>query len=121
MPGSRSAMLMVLAIAALVGGCGHSERVGAVRTLEVAVTEYRLNPRTATASAGGLTIIVRNYGRLSHNLVVAQNGQTAGSTKPIPPGQSGVIVLSLTKGTYTMSSTILADSTLGADGTITVN
>jgi hypothetical protein len=121
MPGPRSVMLMTLAIAALVGGCGHSERVGADRTLEVAVTEYRLNPRAATASAGSLTIVVHNYGRLSHNLVVAQNGQTAGSTKPIPPGQTGVIVLSVTKGTYTMSSTILSDSALGADGTIKVS
>jgi hypothetical protein len=124
MPRPRSALLTAALIsvllALLTGGCGNTERVGSDRTLEVALTEYRVNPKVATVTAGSLTIIVHNYGRLSHNLVVESAGQTAGSTKAIAPGATGVIVLSLTKGTYMMSSTILSDTALGAYGTLKV-
>jgi hypothetical protein len=114
-------VLASLLMAALTGGCGHTDRVGSARMLVVALTEYRVNPKAATVPAGPLTIVVHNYGRLSHNLVVAQSGQTAGSTKAIAPGQSGLIVLSLTKGTYTMASTLLSDTALGEYGTLKVN
>ncbi|MDQ6607177.1 MAG: hypothetical protein M3Z06_11600 [Actinomycetota bacterium] len=124
MPRPRSAILLPalasVLIAALAGGCGQAERVGGDRTLEVALTEYRLNPKVATVTPGPLTIVVHNYGRLAHNLVVAQSGQTAGLTKAIQPGQTGLIVLSLTAGTYTMSSTILSDTALGETGTLRV-
>jgi plastocyanin len=125
MPHTRSARLAsVLApvlIAALTGGCGQAEHVGSDRTLAVALTEYRLNPKTATVGSGTLTIVVHNYGRLSHNLVLARDGQTAGSTRAIPPGQTAEIVLSVTRGSYTMSSTILSDTALGESGTLKVN
>jgi hypothetical protein len=125
MPRPRPAMLIPalasVLIAALAGGCGHSERVGGDRTLEVALTEYRVNPKVASVTPGPLTIIVHNYGRLAHNLVVAQSGQTAGSTRAIQPGQTGLIVLTLTKGTYTMASTILSDTALGEYATLNVH
>jgi hypothetical protein len=125
MPRPRSALLTPALAAVLIavstGGCGHTERVGGDRILEVALTEYRVNPKAATVPAGSLTIIVHNYGRLSHNLVVALAGQTAGSTRAIAPGGTGVIVLSLTKGTYTISSTVQSDTALGEYGTLKVN
>ena len=43
-----------------------------------------------------------------------------GATKPIPPGQSALLTLSLTPGTYMMSSTLLSDEALGEYGTLTV-
>ncbi len=116
-----TAALAAILVAVVTGGCGHTERVSGDRTLQVALTEYRVNPKTATVTPGSLTIIVHNYGRLSHNLVVALAGQTAGSTKAIAPGQTGVVVLSLTKGTYTMSSTIQSDTALGEYGTLKVS
>ncbi len=125
MPRIRRALvlpvLVAVPIAALIDGCGRTERVGSDRTLAVAVSEYRLNPKIATAPAGALTIVVHNYGLLSHNLVVAQDGQSAGSTGAIAPGGAGVIVLSVTKGTYTMSSTIRSDTALGEYGTLKVS
>ncbi len=124
MPQPRSAQplpaLASVLIAALASGCGPTEPVGSNRTLEVALTEYRVNPKVATVTPGPLTIVVHNYGRLAHNLVVAQSGHSAGSTKAIQPGQSGLIVLSLTKGSYTMASTILSDTALGEYGTLEV-
>jgi hypothetical protein len=114
------ASLAALMLACAASGCGHTQRVGSDRTLSVALTEYHLNPQSAQASAGPLTIVVRNYGRLTHNLVISLNGQPAGSTRPLAPGQSAAITLNLTRGSYQMSSTILSDQALGADGTLTV-
>lgn len=106
--------------ACLLAGCGTVTRVGADRTLDVALSEYRINPRASTVSAGVLTLIVRNYGRLTHNLVVAENGLQDGATPSIPPGGEATIVIVVSPGRYTLSSTILQDADLGARGTLTV-
>ena len=117
MPAARRAKLLLaivsLALGWLVAGCSHTSAVGADRTLRVALTEYRLNPQSAHVSSGVITILVHNYGRLTHNLVVSENGQTIGSTKPVAPGQSAEIDLNLANGSYLMTSTILSDQALG--------
>ncbi len=125
MPAARRAKLLLaivsLALGWLAAGCSHTRAVSADRTLRVALTEYRLNPQSAHVSSGVVTILVHNYGRLTHNLVVSENGQTIGSTKPVAPGQSAEIDLNLANGSYLMTSTILSDQALGAYGTLTVN
>ena len=95
-------------------------RVGAGRTLQVAVTEYRINPDAIAVTAGFLTLVVRNYGRLTHNLVVAENGRPDGATGSIPPGREATLIVDLARGRYTISSTILSDADLGARGTLSV-
>jgi hypothetical protein len=114
------ALTAIIASAGLAGGCGRIERVGADRTLNIALTEYRLNPKRATASPGTLTLIVHNFGRLSHDLVVAEDGRNTGSTKAIPPGQTAVLQLYLYKGSYELSSSMLSDALLGARATLKV-
>jgi len=86
----------------------------------MALSEYRLNPQSVRASAGIVSIIVHNYGRLTHNLVVSEGGQTVAGTQPIPPGDSSELDLDLAPGTYLMASTIQSDQTLGAYGTLSV-
>jgi hypothetical protein len=116
-----SLVIASLACACMAAGCGHTRTVGTDRTLRVALTEYRLNPQSVRTTPGFLTILVHNYGRLTHNLVVSQNGQTIGSTKPVAPDQSAEIDIYLTAGHYLMTSTILSDEALGAYGTLTVS
>ena len=117
----RSVGLAIIAAAiCVVAGCGHTENVGASRTLQMGLTEYRLTPENARVSAGVLTIVVHNYGVLTHNLVVSSNGQTVDSTQPIWPGQTADLSLSLAPGDYQMASTIQADQALGEYGTLTV-
>jgi plastocyanin len=120
----RSGKLVLLTAAVVLScaaaGCGHTEHVGSDRTLRIAVNEYRLNPDTVSVNAGALTMVVRNYGRLTHNLVISDNGTNEGSTQPIPPGQTAVLTLTLGPGKYQMASTILSDQALGAFGTLTV-
>jgi hypothetical protein len=113
-------MLAAVVSAVLVAGCGSARVVGAGRTLQVGLTEYRLVPATAHALPGMLTIVAHNYGRLNHNLTILQNGQTEGSTSPIPPGATADLTVYLPKGHYTLASTIQSDQTLGAYGTLTV-
>lgn len=118
-PRASTPALVVLCLTVL-GGCSHTRVVGAEHTLHVALSEYRLNPESARVSAGVLTIVVRNYGRLDHNLVVSEHGRATGSTKPLEPGQSTILSLNLAPGKYSMASTLLSDQTLGAYGTLYV-
>jgi hypothetical protein len=115
-----STLALLVTCVALLGGCSHTRVLGADRTLRIALSEYRLNPQSARVSAGVLTIDVRNYGRLAHNLVVSENGRMTGSTQPLYPGQSTQLSLNLAPGTYSMASTILSDQALGAYGTLHV-
>jgi plastocyanin len=118
---AKLALLMAsLAVASVAAGCGHTRSVGSNRTLRVALNEYRLNPQNVRVSQGTLLIIVHNYGRLTHNLVISGNGQTVDGTKPVAPGQSAELDLSLAPGTYSMASTIQSDQALGEFGTLTV-
>lgn len=122
MPARRTALsAIVAALAAVAGaGCSHTARVGPARTLQVAVSEYRLKPDSIEVTPGFLTLVVRNYGRLTHNLVVAQNGRPQGATGSIPPGHEATLIVDLARGRYTLASTILSDADLGARGTLTV-
>jgi plastocyanin len=104
----------------LISGCGRTAVVGSSRTLQVALTEYRLKPQSVRASAGLLTIVVHNYGVLTHNLVISSSGQPTAATAPIWPGDSTELTVALAPGTYQMASTILSDQTLGAYGTLRV-
>ncbi len=121
MSAPRASKLGLLAACAVtLGGCSNTRAVGADHVLHVAINEYRLNPASARVSAGVLTIEIHNYGRLAHNLVVSENGQTTGSTKPLFPGQSAELSLNLAPGTYQLTSSILNDQALGAYGTLRV-
>jgi hypothetical protein len=121
MSGPRASILALLTICAIVAtGCSHRRRVGADRVVHVALSEYRLNPQHISVSTGVLTIYVRNYGRLTHNLVLSQGGRMTATTQPLPPGQSTELILYLAPGSYAMASTILSDTDLGAYGTLKV-
>jgi plastocyanin len=119
MPGLRPSTALALALACLLWGCSHTQVVPGGRTVHVALSEYRFGPQDIRVSAGHLTIYVRNFGRLTHNLVI-WHGQTSDSTKPLWPGQGAELTLDLGPGTYSMASTILSDQALGAYGTLTV-
>jgi Cupredoxin-like domain len=111
----------VAALAVALAGCSHAVTAGSNRTVYVAVTEYRLTPNSIrVAGPGVLTIVVHNYGRLTHNLIVSQQGQVVYGASSLWPGQSAEVALNLAPGSYQMASTILNDPALGAYGTLTV-
>ena len=86
----------------------------------MALSEYRVAPQSLSARPGTLTILVHNYGRLNHNLVISYDGVAEASTEPIRPGQSAELIATLTPGRYVMASTVLSDQALGAYGSLDV-
>jgi hypothetical protein len=110
-----------VALAAVTVGCSSTTKVPNGGPLRIGLTEYHVQPQSVSARAGLLTIEVHNYGRLSHNLVIALAGHPVFSTKPIPPGQTSDLFANLAPGEYVMASTILADQALGAYGTLKVS
>ncbi len=117
-PAAQLGVLIVLC-ASLIG-CGRTARVGAGRVVGVALTEYRMNPERLEVSAGRLTFLVHNYGRLTHDLAVSHNGKPLGSTQPIAPGHGARLTVTLGRGNYLMDSTILSDQDLGIYGSLIV-
>jgi hypothetical protein len=120
---SRSrASILSLATISLIAlcGCGHAVKVGASRTVSIALSEYRLKPHNVTVSEGLINFDVHNYGRVTHNLVVSAKGVGSWSTKALWPGQGTELSLDLAPGTYSMASTMLSDQDLGEYGTLTV-
>jgi hypothetical protein len=120
MPGRRAPLAVLAALVVLLCGCGRTFLVGSDRTVSVGLTEYRIAPQRIHAPAGLLTILVHNYGRLTHNLVISRGGQPEAATQPIAPGQTAELAVTLSRGTYQVASTILSDQALGAYGTLTI-
>ena len=111
---------MAALLALAVAGCGHVANVGPGGSLQIALNEYRVTPQDVHASSGTLTIVVHNYGRLTHDLVIIRDGHPAAATEPLAPGQTTDLVATLSPGQYLMASTILSDQALGAYGTLKV-
>jgi hypothetical protein len=88
--------------------------------MQVGITEYRIVPDSAKVQEGTLTIVVHNYGILTHNLEIIQGSRTEGTTIPIWPGGSAELTVALLPGRYQMLSTLLSDQALGIYGTLTV-
>jgi hypothetical protein len=112
-------LLVGAGLAALVG-CGRTTTVGADRTLRVALTEYRVIPQSVVSRPGELTLMVENDGRLAHDLAVSRHGVIVDQTPPLQPGTRTYLVLTLSPGSYLMSSTLFSDQALGLYGTLTV-
>lgn len=114
----RVTVLSTLALA--TAACAHTASVPGSRPLEISETEYRLTPQDIRVRAGELSILVRNHGRLTHNLVLSSSGHSVIVSPPIPPGQSEWVFAFLTPGRYLMASTLLSDQALGLYGTLVV-
>jgi hypothetical protein len=113
-------LLLTGAAVAALAGCGHTTLVGSSRTLRVALTEYRVSPQSIRSRAGELTLVVENDGRLAHSLAVSSRGTIVGQTQPLQPGTRTYLVLTLTPGSYLMTSTLFSDQALGTYGTLIV-
>src|SRR5947209_6837465 len=106
MPGARSSMRMLLqgaaglCLAAALVGCSHTVSAGNSRVARLVLTEYRMNPGSLRVPPGELTIVVRNLGRLTHNLTISRDDQEQAHTMPLPPGSRSQLTVVLTPGSY---------------------
>jgi uncharacterized cupredoxin-like copper-binding protein len=131
MPGSMSRSPTVAALAAAVfvlGGCGGD---GAFRTdrpiLRITLDEYRIVPQNIEIKPGRTKFVVRNAGRLTHNLVIQVPDGPDGKPLAIDrvatmqPGQTAEpIKVTLAPGEYRIVCTIANHDDLGQFGTLKV-
>ena len=129
---SRSTLLAtVLAVlAGVLGGCGDDDVYRTDRpVLRVTLDEYRIVPQNVVLKPGRTKLVVRNTGRLTHNLVIQIPEGPDGKPLEIPggrvstmqPGETGEPVkVMLRPGTYRLVCTIANHDDLGQYGTLEV-
>lgn len=113
-------IVAVVGFAMIAAGCGTTNAIPSGDQLTVALTEYRLRPQSVEVTAGSLTIVAHNYGRLTHNVVILHNGRAQDSMQPIPPGGSEELTVFLLPGRYVLASTVQSDQALGVYGRLIV-
>jgi uncharacterized cupredoxin-like copper-binding protein len=123
MTGGRHTPLLLVTAALAAAGCGDvSYSQEPDHRVAVRLDEYRVLPEHIQVSAGKITIVARNSGRLTHNLVVVQFKRPLGDevekqygepTKTLFPGQSGSTTVDLKPGKYRLICTISNHDNLG--------
>jgi uncharacterized cupredoxin-like copper-binding protein len=122
--------VLLAALAIALSACGSD---GEFRTdrpiLRISLDEYRIVPQNIVVKSGRMKFVVRNTGRLTHNLVVqipkGPDGKPVdlpgGHTATMQPGQSAPpIKVTLLPGEYRLVCTIANHDDLGQYGTLTV-
>jgi uncharacterized cupredoxin-like copper-binding protein len=129
---SRSTLLAtVLAVlAGVLGGCGDDDVFRTDRpVLRVTLDEYRIVPQNIVVKPGRTKLVVRNTGRLTHNLVIQIPAGPDGKPVEIPGGRVGTmqpgetaepVKVTLRPGTYRLVCTIANHDDLGQYGTLEV-
>ena len=124
-----AALLATSAIA--LGGCGGGETFSTDRPiLRLSVDEYRIVPQDIVARPGRIKIVVRNTGRLTHNLVIQvppkdvddKPEEVPGArVKSMQPGEAAQpIKVTLAPGEYRLVCTIANHDDLGQYGKLVV-
>jgi uncharacterized cupredoxin-like copper-binding protein len=126
----RLPALLLLGAATLVGcGGGPSyahDRDGALR---ITLDEYRVRPENIQVPAGRIHLIVRNTGRLTHNLAIesfthveGEEPTLYGRTDTLHPGERGSEQqpITLKPGKYRLTCTIGNHDDLGQYGELKV-
>jgi uncharacterized cupredoxin-like copper-binding protein len=123
MTGGRLTLLLLATAALGAAGCGDVAYTHAPdRRVEVRVDEYRVLPEHIQVTAGRITFVAHNTGRLTHNLVVVQFSRPLGDeeehqygqpTKTLFPGETGSTTVDLTPGKYRLICTIGNHDNLG--------
>lgn len=114
-----------------LGGCGGGETFRTDRPiLRLTVDEYRIVPQDIVARPGRIKIVVRNTGRLTHNLVIQTPPQEVDDrpqeipgarVKSMQPGEAAEpIKVVLGRGEYRLVCTIANHDDLGQYGTLLV-
>jgi len=127
-----TAAAALIALFAVLGGCGDGKTFRTDRPiLRLTVDEYRIVPQNIVVKAGRMKFVVRNTGRLTHNLVIQIPPKHPGDnpeqlsptsrTATMQPGQTAEpIKVTLAPGTYRLVCTIANHDDLGQFAALTV-
>ncbi|MEA2149060.1 MAG: hypothetical protein QOD69_890 [Solirubrobacteraceae bacterium] len=129
MPRLTAASAVLAASALVLGGCGGDATFRTNRPiLRLQVDEYRIVPQEVVVKPGRVKFVVRNAGRLTHNLVIEvppkqPDGKPVlvSRTETMQPGQTAPpIKVTLAPGEYRLVCTIANHDDLGQFGTLKV-
>ena len=115
MPRLAAALAALLALSACGSAPSAHDPDGVV---ELTIRDFRLRPQIVRAPGGDLTVIVRNEGRLPHNLRIRGAGGTRVKVRSLLPGDSAARVIRLPKGDWRMFCSIANHEELGLYGTL---
>jgi hypothetical protein len=110
----------IFLLALLLAGCGSAEPVREPdATIELAIRDFRVAPQVVRAPGRqDLTIIVRNTGRLPHNLRIRGTGGNRVKFRTLLPGESAARVVKLPRGDWRMFCSLSNHEELGLYGTL---
>ena len=121
---------VLAALAIVLGGCGGGDVFRTDRPiLRITLEEYRIVPQEIVITSPRVKLVVRNAGRLTHNLVIQVPEGPDGKPVEVPgarvetmqPGETAPpIKVTLTPGEYRMVCTIANHDDLGQYGKLTV-
>jgi uncharacterized cupredoxin-like copper-binding protein len=79
-------------------------------TVQVQEKEYKITLGTSKVKAGTITFVVKNVGKIPHNLTIQQGGK---HTPNIGPGKTAKLTVTLKKGAYTLYCSVPGHRQLG--------
>jgi plastocyanin len=131
MTGGRLTLLLAALAALPVAGCGTDVAYTHApdRRVEVRLDEYSITPERVQVTAGRVTLIAHNTGRLTHNLAVVQFKRPKSGeqekmygkpTQTLFPGQTRSTTVELKPGKYRLVCTIANHDNLGQYGELKV-
>ena len=113
--------ICALAALVLLAGCERSDTVEPRgRTIELRLTEYRIEPQRIRADAGRLRIRTSNGGILAHSVAIERDDEPIERTRLIKAGERAAETVSLSPGEYRLLCPISNHGTLGMRGTLEV-
>jgi uncharacterized cupredoxin-like copper-binding protein len=114
----RPLFLAGILVAALAGAAAAGVQAGAsAKTITVTAREYHI-ALSATKASGAVTLVVRNVGKLSHQIEIKGPGVTK-KTPLLKPGTKATLHVTLKAGKYALWCTVPGHAALGMKATLT--
>ena len=98
-----------------------SSATGKGTPVSVVEKEFTITLAPANLHAGTYSFTIRNAGTFPHNLTVKGPGVAQQASPTLSPGQSGVLTVTLQKGTYELWCSVDSHKERGMDMTLKVS
>lgn len=128
----RATLALIVGSMAMAGltACGGSDETGTTAAAQpapdgggapgqVEMGEFEYLPGDVTATAGS-TLTVKNTGAVEHDLRLRRDGENAGGTKSVAPGESVDFKVGAKAGAYEMFCSLPGHEAAGMKGTFDV-
>jgi uncharacterized cupredoxin-like copper-binding protein len=99
---------------------GTTTQAAPATKVDVSETEFKITLAQTPKSAGSYEFVVKNDGKIPHDLVVNGNGVNA-KTSLLNPGQSETLKVDLKPGTYDLYCSVPGHKQAGMDVKVTVS